>query len=410
MKKFTAMLLVGAMTFGMTISAAATETIVIENKTEEAVTTETTKEEKKDEAPAAESKVSEAPKEEPKAADKPKEEPKAEATPVPTEAPKTEAKEAAATPTPTPTPTAGATADTAVQSNTTITVTSNKTYLALGADLSADQRSTVLALMGIAEADLPNYDVVYVTNAEEHQRLDTYIASTVIGTRSLSSVVVRPAEKGHGVTVTTKNINYCTENMYRNALITAGVEDADIMVVGPSPISGTAALIGALKAYERMSGTSVSDKALDTALNELVTTGELKEAVGNDAKAEEIISYVKAQIAANDLNTEEEIEAAIRKGMKDLDVQLTEEDIKKTVELMMKIKNMGIDFNVLAEQADDIYAKYKDKIDAGTFNIDDVNLEDLGLGKLVKNAVGGFFKEVGDTVKEFFGGLFTKWK
>ncbi len=343
MRKITSIILVAAMIMGMTVSAAASDTIVIvsENTAE------------------------------------------ATSTPTPTTEPT-----ATPTPTPEPTPTAGATADTAVQTNTAVTVTSNKTYLALGADLSADQRSTVLALMGIAEADLPNYDVVYVTNQEEHQRLDTYIDPAVIGKRSLSSVVVRAAEAGHGVTVTTKNINYCTENMYRNALITAGVD----------------------KAYERMSGTTVSDKALDTALNELVTTGELKQAVGNDAKAEEIISYVKAQIAANHLETEEEIEAAIRQGMKDLNVQLTEEDIKKTVKLMMKIKAMGIDFNVLAEQADDIYAKYKDKINAGTFNIDDVNLEDLGLGKLVKNAVGGFFKEVGDTVKEFFSGLFTKWK
>ena len=390
MKRFSAVLLIAAMTVTMTVSAAATETIVIENN----VTEEKSGEEKKE--PAAEPEAT-------------KSEPAAEATPTPTPTP-APAAEATPTPTPAPAPTAGATANTAVQSDKAVTVTSNKTYLALGADLTADQKRTVLALMGISEADLPNYDVVYVTNQEEHQRLDTYIASSVIGTRSLSSVVVRPADKGHGVTVTAKNINYCTENMYRNALITAGVEDADIMVVGPSPISGTAALIGALKAYERMSGETVSDKALDTALNELVTTGEIKEAVGNDAKAEEIISYVKAQIAANDLKTEDEIEAAIRKGMKDLDVQLTEEDIKKTVALMMKIKNMGIDFNVLAEQADDIYAKYKDKIDAGTFNIDDVSLEDLGLGKLVKNAVGGFFKDVGDTVKEFFGGLFSKWK
>ena len=375
MKKTVSMMLILSMILSMTVSAGATDTILIENEVLPGSTATPT----------------------------PTPTPEATATPTPTP-------EATAAPTPTPTPAAGATADTAVQSNTAVTVTSNKTYLALGADLTQAQKSTVLALMGIAEADLPNYDVVYVTNAEEHQRLDTYIASSVIGTKSLSSVVVRPAEAGHGVTVTTKNINYCTENMYRNALITAGVENADIIVVGPSPISGTAALIGALKAYERMSGTTVSDKALDTALNELVTTGELKQAVGNDAKAEEIISYVKAQIAANHLETEEEIEAAIRKGMVDLDVQLSEEDIKKTVALMMKIKAMGIDFNVLAEQADDIYAKYKDKINAGTFNIDDVNLEDLGLGKLVKNAVGGFFKEVGDTVKEFFGGLFSRFK
>ena len=381
MKKTISMILILTMILSVTVSAGAADTIVIENELlPEATATPTPT---------------------PVATATPTPTPEATATPTPTPE---------ATATPTPTPAAGATADTAVQSNTAVTVTSNKTYLALGADLTQDQKRTVLALMGIAEADLPNYDVVYVTNAEEHQRLDTYIASSVIGTKSLSSVVVRPAEAGHGVTVTTKNINYCTENMYRNALITAGVENADIIVVGPSPISGTAALIGALKAYERMSGTTVSDKALDTALNELVTTGELKQAVGNDAKAEEIISYVKAQIAANHLETEEEIEAAIRKGMVDLDVQLSEEDIKKTVALMMKIKAMGIDFNVLAEQADDIYAKYKDKINAGTFNIDDVNLEDLGLGKLVKNAVGGFFKEVGDTVKEFFGGLFSRFK
>ena len=389
MKKTVSMMLILSMILSMTVSAGATDTILIENEV----------------LPGSTATPTPTPTPEATATPTPTPTPEATATPTPTPTP-----EATAAPTPTPTPAAGATADTAVQSNTAVTVTSNKTYLALGADLTQAQKSTVLALMGIAEADLPNYDVVYVTNAEEHQRLDTYIASSVIGTKSLSSVVVRPAEAGHGVTVTTKNINYCTENMYRNALITAGVENADIIVVGPSPISGTAALIGALKAYERMSGTTVSDKALDTALNELVTTGELKQAVGNDAKAEEIISYVKAQIAANHLETEEEIEAAIRKGMVDLDVQLSEEDIKKTVALMMKIKAMGIDFNVLAEQADDIYAKYKDKINAGTFNIDDVNLEDLGLGKLVKNAVGGFFKEVGDTVKEFFGGLFSRFK
>ncbi|MBR4168961.1 MAG: DUF1002 domain-containing protein [Lachnospiraceae bacterium] len=284
---------------------------------------------------------------------------------------------------------------------------SGNAYLALGSDLNQTQLNTVLELMGLNAADMASYNVVYVTNAEEHEHLDKYIPSSVIGTKSLSSVLVRPAEKGHGVVVTTKNVNYCTTNMYRNALITAGVEDADIIVAAPTQISGTAALIGALKAYEQMSGKEVSDKALDTALNELVTTGEISDSVGQ-TEAEELISYIKAQIAANDLNTEEEIEAAVRQGMKDLNVSLTEEEVKSTVSLMMKIKSMGIDFNVLAEQADDIYAKYKTQIDNGTFNINDVKLEDLGLGKIITQSVGGFFKDVGDSVKSFFGGLFKK--
>ncbi len=287
-------------------------------------------------------------------------------------------------------------------------MTPNKSYLALGSDLTQDQLATVLGLMGISTADLGNYNVVYVTNTDEHSYLGQYISSSVIGTKSLSSVLVRPMETGHGVVVTTKNINYCTTNMYRNALITAGVQDADIMVVGPTQISGTAGLIGALKAYEQMSGTAVSEEALDTALNELVATGELSETVGDNSDAEELISYIKAQIAANDLDTEEEIEAVIRQGMKDKNITLTEEEIQKIVDLMMKIKAMGIDFDVLAQQADDIYAKYKAQIDAGTFNINDVDLNDLGLGKLISNAVGNFFKGIGDSIKGFFGSLFSK--
>ncbi|MBQ7564754.1 MAG: DUF1002 domain-containing protein [Lachnospiraceae bacterium] len=285
-----------------------------------------------------------------------------------------------------------------------------KAFIALGADLSADQKNTVLALMGIPAADLDKYDVVYVTNAEEHAGLDTYIAPSLIGTKSLSSVLVRPALEGYGVVVHTVNINYCTENMYRNALITAGVQNADITVVAPFAVSGTAALIGALKAYEDMSGTTVADNTLDVALNELVTTSELSETLDSSSEAEELISYIKAQVAANDLDTEEEIDAAIRKGMKEFNVTLSEEDIKAIISLMMRIKDMGIDFSVLADQAEDIYAKYKDQIEAGTFDIKDVKLEDLGLGKLIANATSNFFKNVVDSVKDFFGGLFSKKK
>ncbi|MCR5672431.1 MAG: DUF1002 domain-containing protein [Lachnospiraceae bacterium] len=281
-----------------------------------------------------------------------------------------------------------------------------KGYIAFGADLTAEQKATILATMGISEADLGNYEIVTTTNAEEHQSLDKYIDPALIGTRSLSSVLVRPAESGHGVVVTTNNINYCTTNMYRNALITAGVTDADIMVAAPSPISGTAALIGALKAYEKMSGEEISNTALDTSLNELVTTGELKEAVGDDDQAEELISYIKTVVATNDLNTKEEIEAAIRKGMKDQNVTLSEEEIAQIVDLMMKVKSMGIDYKVLAEQADDIYAKYKDDIKAGTFDINKVDINDLGLTKIIGNAITNTAKSIGNSIANFFTGLF----
>ena len=149
---------------------------------------------------------------------------------------------------------------------------SDKPYLALGADLSEDQKNTVLSLMGIDPAQLGNYDVVTVNNSEEHQYLDAYIPSSQIGSKSWSSVVIVKKEKGNGINISTKNISYCTVGMYKNALVTAGIEDADIIVAGPKNISGTAALVGVFKAYQEMTGKELPQENVDTALNELVLT------------------------------------------------------------------------------------------------------------------------------------------
>lgn len=293
-------------------------------------------------------------------------------------------------------------------------VTPQTNFVALGADLNATQRQTVLSLMNLTEEKLANCTVVYVTNAEEHEHLDKYLGKDIIGHNSLSSVLVRPATTGHGVTVNTQNINFCTAAMYQNALITAGVTDADVLVVGPSPISGTAALIGALKAYSQMSGEQVDTKALDVALDEIVTTGEVKDAIGDDEVASELISYVKAQVAANDLDTEEEIEAAVRQGDKEFNANLSDEEIKQIVDVMLRIKEMGIDFNVLAEQADEIYAKYGEQIKAGTFNINDVDFKDLGIGKVFSKSFGNQLgKSIGKTmesIKKFIDSISVFFK
>ena len=84
----------------------------------------------------------------------------------------------------------------------------------------------------------------------------------------------------------------------------------------------------------------------------------------------------------------------------------SEDEIRKIVDLMMKVKAMGIDYKVLAEQADDIYAKYKDDIKAGTFDINKVDINDLGLTKIIGNAITDTAKSIGNSIAEFFTGLF----
>lgn len=280
-----------------------------------------------------------------------------------------------------------------------VNIDASKSIIAFGADLSAEQRATVLSLMDVTEADLANYQVVTITNDMEHQYLDAYMDASVIGSKSLSSVKITPAESGHGVLVTTKNINYCTTGMYRNALLTAGVSDADILVVGPTEISGTAALIGAIKGYEAMSGESVSDTTLDTAMNELITTGEIAMQDADSQDIEELIAFVKAKVAAGGLDSDDQIRSAIEEGEDKFGVTLTEDEINQIIAIMQKINQLGLDPNVLVAQAEDLYSKFgKDFLK---------NLDTDAIAKEVaKSAASGFFAKIGDAIKGFFAGLF----
>ena len=244
-----------------------------------------------------------------------------------------------------------------------------KPILALGADLSDAQKATVLSLLGISESDLGDYDVIQITNAEEHEYLDSYLSSNVIGSRALSSVLIRPAEEGAGLNVTTYNISYCTIDMYTNALLTAGLGDAEVYVAAPSNISGTSALIGAVKGYAEMNDTKVDEDALETAVNELVVTGDLGEVLGDSETASDIVAYVKQQILENNVSGDADIEKIIRDAMTKFDIDLTDAQVQQLVELMNKISKLDIDVDALSKQATEIYSKLKsmgldlDKID-----------------------------------------------
>lgn len=272
---------------------------------------------------------------------------------------------------------------------------SDKPYLALGADLNDSQRATILSIMGIDVANLSDYDVVYVTNAEEHQYLDSYISSSQIGTRSLSSVVIVQRDKGSGLNISTTNINYCTVGMYKNALTTAGVTDADIIVAGPTPISGTAALVGVLKAYQEMTGKEISDSVVDTALNELVLTGQLEESLKgvSDAEVEEFIAYIKALIAKDDLTDDEGINGAIDEACEKYGVTLSDDERQQIVDLVKKINSLGIDLNGLVDYAESLYNSFKNGDSSSSGGIAAV--------------VGGFFKSVFSSVGDFFKKLFS---
>ncbi len=289
-----------------------------------------------------------------------------------------------------------------------VNIDMSKPILALGADLSPEQRASVFSQMGISEADAADFTVISITNDMEHQYLGSYMDASVIGTRSLSSVLITPKESGHGVVVTTKNINYCTTGMYRNALLTAGVSDAEILVAAPSPMSGTAALIGAIKGYEAMTGQTVTDTTLDTAMDELITTGQIADEIAELSESdmedvESLIAFVKAKVAAGELESEEDIRDAIKEGEEKFGVTLKEEHIQQIVDIMMKINDLGLDPQKLMEQAEDLYSRFGTDFLNSLGELDTEAIEK----EIQKEVTEGFLSEIISSIKEFFAGLFS---
>lgn len=268
----------------------------------------------------------------------------------------------------------------------------DKPYLALGADLSDDQKNTVLSLMGIDPANLTNYNVTYVTNAQEHQYLDSYVDSSKIGSKSWSSVVIVKRKKGNGLNISTNNITYCTVGMYKNALTTAGITDADIIVAGPKPISGTAALVGIFEAYEAMTGEAVQDNVVDAALNELVVTGELEASIQGltDQEVEEFIAYIKSLIAEKGLTDEKSINEAIDEACDKYGVTLSDDERQKIVDLLLKITSLGIDLSGLVDYAASLYNSFKNG----------------GSSSGIIASIGNFFGNIFSAIGEFFKNLF----
>ncbi len=223
----------------------------------------------------------------------------------------------------------------------------------LGENLTKAQKDSLLTEMGAPKG----VQIVTVSNQEEHQYLGKYIAKSLIGTKAISSSAITIAPKGSGITVKTKNINWVTDEMYVNALITAGVKDATIYITAPFSVSGTAALTGIIKAYEISADKTIPEDVKQAANQEMVETAKLGDSIG-DKNAAALIAKVKEEIAKNKPKNDEELRNIIEQAAKELNVTLTDKQLQRLMDLFNKLKDLNIDWNQVSDQLN----KAKDRI------------------------------------------------
>lgn len=213
-----------------------------------------------------------------------------------------------------------------------------ETRAVIGADLSEDQIRTVYSQFGIERGSVTE---LRVTNAEERDYLEGLVSEDVIGTNSISCVYIRILEEGEGLAVSATNISWCTEDMYRSALMTAGIYDAEVKVGAPFTVSGTAALTGLYKAYEDITGTQLVEEAKEAAADELITTAELAQTI-DEADAVAIVNELKLMLDEIAKMSDEELRAEIESIAAHYGYTLEESLIQQLISLCRSLQGLSI--------------------------------------------------------------------
>lgn len=256
-----------------------------------------------------------------------------------------------------------------------------------GANLTDEQKEEVRRLL---EANSETMEEFIVTGQDIHN----YIGGDP-NSRMFSSVKITHKEEGHGIDVhivTPDRITEVTSEMYQNALLTAGVENAVVEVAAPKPVTGGSALAGIYKAYDAV-GAELDQGRMEVANDELELTTKLSERDDlSEDKVTDLMTEIKKEIADKKPATREDVEEIIQDQLDKLEISLSEEDRQLLIDLFEKMRELNIDFGKVKEQLEELTSVIKDRV--GDMNID----LDEGFWEKVKN----FINQIIDKVAAMF--------
>ncbi|MBD8038304.1 DUF1002 domain-containing protein [Solibacillus sp. A46] len=257
-----------------------------------------------------------------------------------------------------------------------------------GSNLSDSEKEIVKTALRVSQET--EVDEITISG----QDLAKYIKDSNPSSRMFSSAKITRQDAGKGLTisiVTPANITQVTSEMYANAMLTAGIEDAIVEIAAPKPVTGHSALVGIYKAYEVKTGETLDIERTDVANDELSVATSIAESAGvTDEQVAELLTQIKKAIAENKPANKEEVQQIVEEQLAKLQINLSEKDRQLLVDLMDRISNLNIDFSKLSSQLSDLTAKF-DETFGGI-------LEDEGFWQGVKN----FFTNLIDTISTWF--------
>lgn len=260
----------------------------------------------------------------------------------------------------------------------------------IGVNNTAEQRQKIFNYFGVKENEV---QVLEVNNQEEREYLGKVATEAQLGTKTYSCAYVEPTNNG-GINVKTANITWVTSSMVASTLSTAGMTNANAVIAAVFPVSGTGALTGVMKAFEDASGEKLDEDKKELASEELITTGDLGDEIGQD-KATGVVNDIKTEVIKNGTSDVTQIADIINNVTNSYNITLTDAQVKQITDLMEKIAAQNYDYNSMKETLNNVSDVVKDNLqEAG---------ESVGSSGIM-DSIGNFFSSIGDWFSNLFSG------
>ena len=263
----------------------------------------------------------------------------------------------------------------------------------IGEDLTNAQTAAVYETFGFSRGSVRE---LLMTNAEEREQLEGAVEDALIGKASCCCVYFALLPEGSGTEISVSNVTWCTEEMYRAALSTAGIEDVRAVITAPFEVSGAAALPEMYKAWEALTGQTLDPAAGQVGIRELAAMSGLAGDVGGKEAAGIVEKIRSAMTRTADLS-DQELDARIRELGEQYGVKFNDAQVRQLMDLCRGIEKLAD--NPVTEKIDSI----KDTVE----KIEEFNEKK----EEIQDNVSSFTQKLKDFFSgaaDFFSGLFRK--
>lgn len=228
--------------------------------------------------------------------------------------------------------------------------------VSIGDGLDNESKSSMLSIIKATE-DTPE---VVVSNKDEKDYLSGILPESRMSSKAVICASIASNGNGNGIIADTTNTEYITPEMLVNSLITAGIKDIDVSIAAPYSVSGNTCIIYVIKAYEKMTGSNVSERATSASAQELAVMSDLGQKIGMK-KALQFVNGIKVEVINNPIQNRRTLNEIISSYESKFDLKIDENTKTSLMKLMDRISNLGLNEEDVLKQQKNISSYINDE-------------------------------------------------